>query len=76
MVERQELSKITTIKLSHFFGYLETWSAYQKYCEVNPGNTVLADLKSELQQTLNCVTDIDLDVEMLYFMIFCLSSGH
>lgn len=75
VVERQELSEVVTIKLSHFFGYLDTWSAYHKYCETHPGNTVLADLKNEVQQCLNCATDIDLDVQMLYFIIFCLSSS-
>ena len=75
VTERLELSEVTAVKLSHFIGYLESWSGYQKYCEVNPGNTVLADLKNELQLCLNCDSDASVDVEMLYFIIFCLSNS-
>ena len=45
-----EMSK--TFSLGDFIGYVSSWSAYQQYCKLNPGNKVLEDLQQQLAEAL------------------------
>lgn len=51
-VERHDSSMEKLFSLSDFIGYLSSWSGYQKYCEVNPENTVLNQLQEKLKSCL------------------------
>ena len=49
-IERHDIEMTKTTTLSDFIGYVSSWSGYQKYCEVNPGNKVLEELHGQLME--------------------------
>ena len=52
ITERKDISMAYQMSLSHFAGYVSTWSGYCNYSEQHPGNTVLHDLQEGLRDIL------------------------
>lgn len=50
--ERRDLKMSREMTLSHFTGYVSTWSGFCKYEEEHSGTTVLNDLQEELRKQL------------------------
>lgn len=50
--ERHDFSMGKNLSLDGYFGYVSTWSAYCKYCQDNPGNSVLEELKKKITAIL------------------------
>ena len=51
--ERHDIEMTKSFPLDDFFGYLSSWSGYQKYCELNPGNTELEALRDTVMKQLS-----------------------
>lgn len=52
-VERHDIEMEKRFSLDDFIGYLSSWSGYQQYCKVNPGNKTLEDLCCNLAELLS-----------------------
>lgn len=50
--ERHELTMNRRMSLSHFTGYVSTWSGYCNFAERHPHSTILRDLQQKLSETL------------------------
>lgn len=51
--ERHDIEMMKNFSMGDFIGYLSTWSGYQKYCELNPGNVELQALQDRLEELLS-----------------------
>lgn len=74
--ERRDLNMCCQMTLSHFTGYVSTWSGYCKYEEEHPDTTILQDLQEGLRALLQPqsgleerVSDPSLDVSFPVFLI-------
>ena len=64
--ERHDFSMTKDMSLDSYFGYVSTWSAYCKYCERNPGNSVLEELKKEIEAILTSEDGRNTDVQVSF----------
>lgn len=69
--ERHDIEMIKKFSLDDFIGYLSSWSGYQKYCELNPGNVELQVLQDKLEEQLsgNEVTEVVVETIFPVFML-------
>ena len=70
VTERYDMTQEWSIPLSHYVGYLGTYTAYQKYKEDNPGNDPLCKVYTDLKEAFS-VVDTDPIVDCA-FPVFCI----
>lgn len=68
-VERHDIEMPKTYTVEDFIGYVSTWSGYEKYCAINPNNTVLQDLQEKISEHLSSNNTPLLDAKFPVFMI-------
>ena len=67
--ERHDLVMSRETSLSDFIGYVSSWSAYEKYCELNPENTALSDMEAKIKAELtgeNVCSSNDVKIDMSF----------
>lgn len=73
VMERKDLSMSCQMTLSHFTGYVSTWSGYCNFEEKHPGTTALHDLQEGLRDILRLQNiqqeDPCLDISFPVFII-------
>lgn len=72
--EQHDFTMSKQLSLDSYFGYVSTWSAYQKYGERNPGNSVLEELKEKITAVLQGYGNGSTDVQVVFPVFLIL--GH
>ena len=69
--KRHNFNMTKHMSLDSYFGYVSSWSAYCNYCENNPGNSVLEELKEEIKNILTSedVGNTDIQVSFPVFLL-------
>ena len=69
--ERHNLKMIKEMALTDFIGYVSSWSGYEKYCELHPENTELADMEVQLRSELAAGKEHAEEIQVnMHFPIF------
>jgi len=59
--------------LTDFIGYVSSWSGYEKYCELHPENSELADMEVQIRSQLSvgkeCTHEVKVDMHFPMFII-------
>lgn len=59
--ERHDWTMSKQATLADFIGYVSSWSAYQKYCELNPDNAALDELQAMIMTNLSGASTLNAD---------------
>ena len=77
VTERHDITQEWPIPLSHYMGYLGTWSGYCKYKEDNPGDDPLGQVYKELKEAFSARdTDPIVDCAFPIFVILAANLAH
>lgn len=72
-VERHDFVMVQQFSLSRLNGFLSSMTAYQKYCDVYPGNTLLSELDAGLTtvlaETAANAAEIIVDIEFPIYVV-------
>lgn len=69
--ERHDIEMTKNFALDDFIGYLSSWSGYQKYCELKPGNVELQVLRDKLAEQVSGseVTEVIVETTFPVFVL-------
>ena len=73
--ERHDLVMPWRASLANLIGYISSWSGYQKFCEVHPGNLVLQEFEQDIMFKLTgsksryCTHEVQIDMELPLFVL-------